>query len=249
MLPAGSKGKNKAGQPVVDSSAHNSGKRRREADAQLRVYDAASFAVARFLAGNSLSFDVSNAMRAAPRRRFDDARAHNLHTSAGHAYNNSLASSGTDTSEPPLNPGFGRAFAAFAPAGRVPQQSPSNEDPFGYMGISAGAQPELTSGADPFGYISLHGPASSSPAPSSALLTQPVSGLWNPGLTTVYRNIDLPSAPLNPLPHTEPSHKHAYVTFGAGKRQKEIDTFTAANAIEGRSLSGNAGFVPYHVPL
>ena len=47
----------------------------------------------------------------------------------------------------------------------------------------------------------------------------------------------------------EPIHPHAYVTFGAGMRQKEIDIFTAQHKLEARYLTGDGDGIPYHVPL
>jgi hypothetical protein len=55
----------------------------------------------------------------------------------------------------------------------------------------------------------------------------------------------------------EPVHPHAFVTFGAGMRQKEIDTFTAQHKLEANYASGAATHagegdgdgIPYHVPL
>jgi hypothetical protein len=65
----------------------------------------------------------------------------------------------------------------------------------------------------------------------------------NPLLTT-------PFAEMNMFSQVEPSHSHVYVTFGAGMRQKEIDTYTAKNPIEVRHASGNgSSTIPYHVPL
>ena len=49
--------------------------------------------------------------------------------------------------------------------------------------------------------------------------------------------------------HAEPIHPHAFVTFGAGMRQKEIDTFTAKEKLEARYISGSGDGIPYHVPL
>ncbi|KZP10183.1 hypothetical protein FIBSPDRAFT_991587, partial [Athelia psychrophila] len=46
-----------------------------------------------------------------------------------------------------------------------------------------------------------------------------------------------------------PIHTYAYVTFEAGKGQKETDWYTAAHPLEGMCLSGMRGQVPYHVPL
>lgn len=52
-------------------------------------------------------------------------------------------------------------------------------------------------------------------------------------------------------PPAEPIHSHAYVTFGAGMRQKEVDLYTAEHPLEGISrVTGGReeGLVPYHVP-
>lgn len=49
----------------------------------------------------------------------------------------------------------------------------------------------------------------------------------------------------------QPVHKHAYVTLGAGMRQKEVDMYTAEHRLEGFSgVSGERenGVVPYHMP-
>lgn len=53
-----------------------------------------------------------------------------------------------------------------------------------------------------------------------------------------------------PMPvHVEPIHPYAYVTFGAGMRQKEVDNFTAKHKLEARYLAGTGDGIPYHVPL
>ena len=51
--------------------------------------------------------------------------------------------------------------------------------------------------------------------------------------------------------HSKPILPHAYVTFGAGVLQKDVDLYTAENPLEG--VSGVSGeveerMVPYHVP-
>lgn len=53
----------------------------------------------------------------------------------------------------------------------------------------------------------------------------------------------------------EPAYPHAFVTFGAGVKQKEIDIFTASNPMEVKPIAypGFAGrqtnaTIPYHVP-
>jgi hypothetical protein len=49
---------------------------------------------------------------------------------------------------------------------------------------------------------------------------------------------DVPAHLTRPVP----PHTHAYISFGAGAKQKDVDTFTAENPLEG-------GIVPYHIPL
>jgi hypothetical protein len=57
--------------------------------------------------------------------------------------------------------------------------------------------------------------------------------------------------------HAEPVHPHAFVTFGAGMRQKEVDTFTAQHKLEAHYDSevatgaedGDGDGIAYHVPL
>lgn len=59
------------------------------------------------------------------------------------------------------------------------------------------------------------------------------------------------SGHLGTMPHAKPVHPHAYVTFGAGMRQKDIDTFTSDNPLEGvNAVTGeNDAAVPYHIPM
>ena len=52
--------------------------------------------------------------------------------------------------------------------------------------------------------------------------------------------------------HSKPILPHAYVTFGAGMRQKEVDLYTADHPFEGVNPVTNAreeGVVPYHIPM
>ncbi|KAJ8489048.1 hypothetical protein ONZ51_g3158 [Trametes cubensis] len=54
------------------------------------------------------------------------------------------------------------------------------------------------------------------------------------------------------LSRAAPVHPHAYVTFGAGMRQKEIDQYTADHPFEGTNTvtgSKEDAAVPYHVPM
>ncbi|KAI8971020.1 hypothetical protein BD414DRAFT_561311 [Trametes punicea] len=63
---------------------------------------------------------------------------------------------------------------------------------------------------------------------------------------------DARTGPLGTMQHSKPVHPHAYVTFGAGLRQKEIDSYTADHPLEGtNTVTGEKedAAVPYHVPM
>lgn len=90
-------------------------------------------------------------------------------------------------------------------------------------------------GADPFGYINTP-TGGSRPADGSSA----IPAVANPRLPA--NSLSMPSQPA-------PVHQIAYVTFGAGKRQKEVDMFTASHPLEATSVAGHIERVPYHVPL
>ncbi len=63
---------------------------------------------------------------------------------------------------------------------------------------------------------------------------------------------DARAGQLGTIEHYRPVHPHAYVTFGAGMRQKEIDLYTSENPLEGtNAVTGERKnlAVPYHVPM
>jgi hypothetical protein len=98
------------------------------------------------------------------------------------------------------------------------------------------------SAADPFGYLDDGPTQNPQPAPSTSRLAQSIPGLMfaSPGFL---------GSPHNMLTYATPIHSHAYITFGAGMRQKEIDQFSAANPLGAHSLAGGRSAVPYHIPL
>ena len=54
------------------------------------------------------------------------------------------------------------------------------------------------------------------------------------------------------MPHARPLHPHAYVTFGAGMNQKDVDIHTANDRLDGVDpVTGEArsAAVPYHIPM
>lgn len=107
--------------------------------------------------------------------------------------------------------------------------------------------------ADPFGYMNSSPVPYSVGEPPHSLLLSDVP-IRNP-LVHNYTLDGLQSHPLINSSqfalHTqvEPIHSHAFVTFGAGMRQKEIDTFTDKHKLEARYTSGHGDGIPYHVPL
>ncbi|KAI9510334.1 hypothetical protein F5148DRAFT_976931 [Russula earlei] len=99
------------------------------------------------------------------------------------------------------------------------ETAPSRPDPFAYID---NAEPPM------FGVSLTSPPASTATAwgADAALLAHPLFAG------------DVPSYLTRPVaPHT-----HAYVSFGAGARQKDVDLFTASHPLDG-------GSVPYHVPF
>jgi hypothetical protein len=73
--------------------------------------------------------------------------------------------------------------------------------------------------------------------------------LWGAGLSSDFSNAPLVFGQVQLPAQAEPIYPHAYVTFGAGMRQKEIDTFTAKHKLEARYITGNGDGIPYYVPL
>ena len=218
----GAKGKSKAGAPVADPSGQTPGKRKREDDDILRSYDSASEAVATFLRGPPLPDDTSLPSPLA-RRRLDEG----VRVSPSTGGSSSGIPDMGDVGVFALSP---RSTAATTPS--PPRDAHSHLTERGSMR------------ADPFGYLDDGGRHSIT---SSLPLTSVSSGVGHhsvdPYLTAPSTEL---SIPLVPLSEAEPLHPHAYVTFGAGMKQKEVDIFTAKHPMEAKS--GNTRF-PYHVPL
>ncbi|KAI0041089.1 hypothetical protein FA95DRAFT_1501917 [Auriscalpium vulgare] len=100
--------------------------------------------------------------------------------------------------------------------------------------------------ADPFGYMTTDAApaqlASPPPPPPPAWGSVPAGAAATPLFTH-------PQHAPAPLPANEPVHAHAYVSFGAGARQKQVDQYTAAHPLAAVGIGGAAGAVPYHVPF
>ncbi|KAF8845918.1 hypothetical protein BDN67DRAFT_960544 [Paxillus ammoniavirescens] len=229
MPPPGSRGKEKAGPLISDNTL--GGKRRREDDARLRIYTAACQHVQQFLhPGETLDSE-----RPPYRRRLDVPTL------------SPRSSTGTSTSASPEPNDPSHSFPSSisiisAPSARSLGTSTAETTP---SPPSPPAKPQdspQSSAADPFGYLDDGPTQNPQPAPSTSRLAQSIPGLMfaSPGFL---------GSPHNILTYATPIHTHAYITFGAGMRQKEIDQFSAANPLGAHSLTGGRGAVPYHIPF
>lgn len=91
---------------------------------------------------------------------------------------------------------------------------------------------------DPFGYID------SAEPPMTGVSVPPSLGanmIWDSDAAVVAHPLFAGNVPSH-LTRPVPPHTHAYVSFGAGSGQKDVDIFTAEHPLEG-------GVVPYHIPL
>lgn len=146
-------------------------------------------------------------------------------------------------------------------------------DPFSYMSSQPRSHPPVYGASDPTGL----GPSPAATFPSVGVWPRssgpgPSGSIWSSGVSASGPfNIPNPFMVSSPFPPTpgafampmshmmgmggadpaEPVHTHAYVTFGAGMRQKEVDLYTAEHPLEGISrVTGmrEEGLVPYHIP-
>jgi len=244
IAPANSKGKK-----AVSGDASSKGKRRREEDAELRHYDSASRAVADFLRGPDPSLDV--VLPPNNRRRIDPPPSAAASSSVSSRDRTPFlsADSSSNTSSNAWSPSAITASASPSPGPLSEIEASTQELTKSSMDVAL-----TQSNADPFGYLDT--PTNFPPIIPArtvqsfynlhAMLN--IWGIANPNALLA----DDPSAltQMNMLSHVEPPYSHVYVTFGAGMRQKEIDTYTAKNPIEAKYPSG-FGFctIPYHVPL
>ncbi|KAF9443992.1 hypothetical protein P691DRAFT_839285 [Macrolepiota fuliginosa MF-IS2] len=238
---------NSKGKKPVGNSATNTGKRRREEDAELRHYDAASRAVASFLRGPLLSELLEAGPPPSVRRRVDPPPAPALSASssgggvslpsAGSASSetastNAMSSPSTRATSTSLSPG---PFDYDMPSQDPPKSSSSatrpNADPFGYLDTPTNFPPipppsTVQSFYNPHAMLNVWGTANPNP-----LLTESSGAL----------------AQMNMLSQVEAPYPHVFVTFGSGMRQKEIDTYTAKHPFA-PSAEGSPG-IPYHIPF
>lgn len=242
----GSKGKVKAGSPLLDRSATvaSSSKRRREDDDDLRSYDLASETVADFLypGGSSAPF----ADRPPVTRRKLEIAAPALDTSQMSTYSATSGSShnphATLLSSNSLGPSI--VMASHSLAFNLPSTgsvTTTVTPPSPLPDTSSKPPPCLSSLDDPFSYLD---DTHNNPAPPVASTSRLAQSMPN----ALFATPSFLESSTNILTYATPIYSHAFMTFGAGKRQKEIDQFSAANPLEAISLAGGRGAVPYHVP-
>ncbi|KAI0645074.1 hypothetical protein C8Q79DRAFT_969531 [Trametes meyenii] len=79
----------------------------------------------------------------------------------------------------------------------------------------------------------------------------PISGAL--GLPSLFgAALEARTGSLGTVQYSKPVHPHAYVTFGAGMRQREIDQYTADHPLVGtNTVTGDReeASVPYHIPM
>lgn len=255
VAPANSKGKK-----TQAPSGINSSKRRREEDANLRVYDSASHAVASFLRGPPFPAATTNTVDGpspSVRRRLEGPESPDAPSDSSSPRELVHGSSGSSFS------GFNSREQSASTIGTTPSPPPADNvivtairqvDTGSSLNVAV-ARPSSSNGSansNPFGYLE---------TPNNFLPTLPPTSLqsdYNPSSVTASWSSSYGSSFTNSsgqfgrmqIPaQAEPIHPHAYVTFGAGMRQKEIDTFTAQHKLEARYLTGDGDGIPYHVPL
>ncbi|KAG5642207.1 hypothetical protein DXG03_003398 [Asterophora parasitica] len=238
IAPANSKGKGASG-PI-------GAKRRRQDDADLRRYNQASQAVDTFLRGPA---PVASASDDGPsphvRRRVGEGPS----SSAGTPEATSVPATReisieSDISSSNASETTSRGSSlVVSDRSTVATSSPSS--------VSNGSSHRPTAhprhAADPFSYLNGRN-TTTAPAAASAAPHAPASVLrsWAPGSVTV-SDAQVPAPPQMAI--AEPIYPHAFVTFGAGMRQKEIDTYTARHKLPARYTSGSGEGIPYHVPF
>ncbi|KAF8557909.1 hypothetical protein OG21DRAFT_1434413 [Imleria badia] len=197
-----------------------SGKRRRDDNARFRIYISSSPSVQTFLHPSG----TTEPFRPSNRRRLDDS----LQTDDSLPQNSpcpiipSESAQSESASEQSATLTRSTPPTTPPPPSSEPLAPPAAADPFGYLDDGPGQNPP---------------PMPSTSRPARFL---PGSMFASPAFLASTQNM---------LTYATPIHAHAYVTFGAGMRQKEVDQFCAANPLEAQSLAGGPSVVPYHIPF
>lgn len=258
---------NSKGKLAVDHSRVSNGKRRREEDESLRVFDDASKTVASLLSGPELSAPVSTTSVEEPpanRRRLDPDLMPIISGRQTSQESTNTSGSSRSSSRRGANSSSGSGTASgtstmatspspapdYLPSTPIPSLStPSSSTLLAPVGNSTSSQTSLTPEESPFDY--LDDPiASSAPAPPSTVQAaynpHAMMHSWGSGSNSLLTGYGQePTAPAQ----AEAIYPHVFVTFGAGMRQKEIDNYTAANKLEARYVTGHGDGIPYHVPF
>lgn len=198
--------------------------------------------VANFLRGLPLPRLTTDGPPPNVRRRTDDPGP-----SASPASGPSQVSSSSSTDE-----SASRERSA-STVGTTPSPPPSNGGPVASdMHIPSVPVNSTLPGANPFGY--LDGASNYPPAPPPTVLqssytSTPMLTSWGPTPGSMFANGSEDYSQMQMPVQAEPIHPYAYVTFGSGMRQKEIDTYTAQHKLEARYITGSGDGIPYHVPL
>ena len=120
------------------------------------------------------------------------------------------------------------------------------------MGLGVGG----VIGSSPFSMPPMSGLATASVPPvmsGQPSLVSPQDGMGaSNAFAQALQAVQAASGHLGTMPHARPLHPHAYVTFGAGMNQKDVDIHTADNRLDGVDpVTGEArsAAVPYHIPM
>ena len=250
------KGKARVGKFVLDLSAPGTKKRVFNAEADAATTPAlptsawlnstASAAVASFLHGPALPPDNSGEepRRPATNRRRLDIEGSSLDTSTDSLTAESLTAHSNPVSNSSGSDTHSSTRSAEADARATPptnSTTPASSRSPHSDSAARWAEPfDLApSRPDPFAYLDNVDPPMYSPSPPTPLSS--AAAAWGSDAALLAHPLFAGEIPSH-LTQPTPPHTHAYVAFGAGSRQKDVDTFTAAHPLEG-------GIVPYHVPL
>ncbi|KAH6914077.1 hypothetical protein BKA70DRAFT_1260374 [Coprinopsis sp. MPI-PUGE-AT-0042] len=259
---------NSKGKAAVDQSRASNGKRRREEDDNLRVFDDASKSVASLLSGPLLSEHTGRSVsipssdeRPSNRRRLDPE---SMPAIAGRQISQeSTATSGSSNSDGRLDSMSssgsgnvsGTSTMATSPS-PAPDHSPSAPNPSSSLAVpgaaSTSSHTSITPEESPFDY--LDGPTDfSAPAPPSTVQAaynpHAMMHSWGSGSNSLLSGFGQEPIDTATPAQAEAIYPHVFVTFGAGMRQKEIDNYTAAQKVEARYITGHGDGIPYHVPF
>lgn len=260
------KGKARAGEPALDPSVPAAQSRQIESDNKETdmppgwLYRAASATVANFLSGPAF---LPDSFGEEPRRSLVSRPVLDLDPNAFTVTSHRPADESL-TSHPDTSPfsidAMSRGSSEISPQSSIFSPSPANgwatfattpelsSSPHSDMANSAVprasslayAEPFETAPSlpDPFGYIdSAEAPMTGVSVPASLGANM----IWASDAALVTHPLFAGNVPSH-LARPVPPHTHAYVSFGAGSGQKDIDIFTAEHPLEG-------GVVPYHIPL